>query len=236
MQLQTGNGPHMVDVTFYRRLQRQRFLMTQHQNHHFFCIQQGAYAHGQRVFRHQIHITIEEAGVRHTGVMSQGLNTGTGRQRRGRFVERDVAIVAHAAHEQVDFTVGTNFFFIATAFRIDIRRVTIQQVDIFCRNINVVKEITVHEAMIAFRMLFWQADIFVHIKGDDVFEANLACFMHFNQRFVGGQRSATGWQTQHERAVRSRFECINTVNDVAGSPFTDLLSGYQGDQSHSSPL
>ena len=168
--------------------------------------------------------------------MGQGLNTGAGRQRRGRFVKRDVTIVAHAAHEQVDFTVGTNFFFIATAFRIDVRRVTIQQVDIFCRNINVVKEITVHKAMIAFRMLFRQANVFIHVKGDDVLEANLACFMHFNQRLVGGQRGTTGWQTQDERTVRGWFKCINAVNDMAGSPFTDLLSGYQGNQSHSSPL
>lgn len=107
--LQTGNSPHVVDVAFYRRLQRQRFLMTQHQNHHFFCVQQGAHTDGQRIFRHQIHIAVEEAGVRYAGFMGQGLNTGAGRQRRGRFVKRDMTIVAHAAHEQVDFTVGTNF-------------------------------------------------------------------------------------------------------------------------------
>lgn len=99
-----------------------------------------------------------------------------------------------------------------------------------------VKEITVHEAMIAFRMLFRQANVFIHVEGDNVLEANLACFMHFNQRLVGGERGAAGRQTQHERTVRGWFECINAVHDMAGSPFTDLLSGYQGDQSHSSPL
>lgn len=99
-----------------------------------------------------------------------------------------------------------------------------------------VKEITVHEAMIAFRMLFRQANVFIHVEGDDVFEANLACFMHFNQRFVGGEWGAAGRQSQDERTVRGWFKCINAVNDMAGSPFTDLLSGYQGDQSHSSPL
>lgn len=91
-----------------------------------------------------------------------------------------------------------------------------------------VKEITVHKAMIAFWMLFRQANVFIHVKGDDVLEANLACFMHFNQRLVGGQRGTTGWQTQDERTVRGWFKCINAVNDMAGSPFTDLLSGYRG--------
>ena len=46
-----------------------------------------------------------------------------------------------------------------------------------------VKEIAVHEAMIAFRMLFRQADILIRVEGNNVLEANLACFMHFNQRF-----------------------------------------------------
>ena len=41
----------------------------------------------------------------------------------------------------MDFTVRTNFFFIATAFCINIRRVTIQQVNIFRRDINVIKEV-----------------------------------------------------------------------------------------------
>lgn len=82
-----------------------------------------------------------------------------------------------------------------------------------------VKEITVHKAMIAFRMLFRQANVFIHVKGDDVLEANLACFMHFNQRLVGGQRGTTGWQTRDERTVRGWFKCINAVNDMAGSPF-----------------
>ncbi len=52
--------------------------------------------------------------------------------------------------------------------------------------------------------------------------------MHFNQRLVGGERGAAGRQTQHERTVRGWFECINAVHDMAGSPFTDLLSGYRG--------
>ena len=43
-----------------------------------------------------------------------------------------------------------------------------------------VKEIAMHKAVVAFRMLFWQADIFVHIERHDVFEANLARFVHFD--------------------------------------------------------
>ena len=86
-------------------------------------------------------------------------------------------------------------------------------------------KITVHKAMIAFRMLFRQANVFIHVKGDDVLEANglLYAFQPAPCRRSAG---TTGWQTQDERTVRGWFKCINAVNDMAGSPFTDLLSGY----------
>ncbi|WP_420977651.1 hypothetical protein, partial [Campylobacter coli] len=60
----------------------------------------------------------------------------------------------YTTHEQVDFTVGTDFFFILTAFCVNIRRVSIQQVNIFSWDINVIKEIAVHKAMVAFRVVF----------------------------------------------------------------------------------
>lgn len=109
MQLQAADGPHVVNVAFNGSLERLRFHAAQNQNHHFFGIQQGAYAYGQGVFWNLVNITVKEAGVCHARVMGQGFNTRTGSQRRGRFVERDMAIVAHATHEQVDFTVGTDF-------------------------------------------------------------------------------------------------------------------------------
>ena len=44
------------------------------------------------------------------------------------------------------------------------------------KDINVIEEITVHKAVVAFRMLFRQTDIFVHVEGDNVLKADLACF------------------------------------------------------------
>ena len=167
--------------------------------------------------------------------MSQRFDTGTGSQRGSRFVERDVTIVAYTAHKQVDFTVRTDFFFILTAFCINIRRITIEEVDVFCWNINVIKEIAVHKAVVAFRMLFRQANIFVHIESNNMLEAHLARFVHFNQCFISCQRSTASRQAQNERTICRWFERVNTVNDMASSPFADLFSGIQGDQSHSSP-
>lgn len=98
-----------------------------------------------------------------------------------------------------------------------------------------IKEIPVHKAMVAFRVVFWQADIFIHIEGHNMFEANLARFVHFNQGFIRRQRSTAGWQAKNERTIGGRLEGINAVNDMASGPFTDLFSSCQGNQSHCSP-
>ena len=147
-----------------------------------------------------------------------------------------MAIVAHATHKQMNFTVSTDFFFVLAALCVNIRRVAIQQVDVFSRDINVVKEITVHKAMVAFRMLLRQANVFIHVEGHHVLEADLARFVHLNQSFIRSKRRASGRQTEYERTIGGRFERVDTVYDVACSPFTDLFCCSQGDQSHYSPL
>ena len=68
-----------------------------------------------------------------------------------------------------------------------------------------------------------------------MFEANLACFMHLNQRLVSGQRCAAGWKAQNERTIGGRFERVNAVYDMASGPFTNLFCSCQGNQSHCSP-
>ena len=98
-----------------------------------------------------------------------------------------------------------------------------------------IKEIAVHERMITFRMLFWQTNVLIHIKGDDVFKANLARFVHLYQRFIRFKWSTTGWQAQHERTICCRIKRIDTLNDMACCPFANLSWGSQGNQSHHSP-
>lgn len=47
-----------------------------------------------------------------------------------------------------------------------------------------IEKVTMHKAVVAFRVLFRQANIFVHIKGDHMLKADLARFVHLDQRFV----------------------------------------------------
>ena len=52
-----------------------------------------------------------------------------------------MTVVTHATHEQVNFAVRLNFRFVLATFFVDVGCITIQQVDIFAWNINVIKEV-----------------------------------------------------------------------------------------------
>ncbi|CSA89430.1 Uncharacterised protein [Vibrio cholerae] len=56
-----------------------------------------------------------------------------------------MAIVTYTTHEQVDLTVRFDFVFVALAFCFVIIGITVQQIDIFFLDINMIEEVVVHE-------------------------------------------------------------------------------------------
>ncbi|VXA82643.1 conserved hypothetical protein [Aeromonas veronii] len=232
MQLQGGDGPHVVDAAFYGGLQGQCLAVTGDQDHDLFRIHQGADTHGQRQLGHLLHVAAEEAGVGDTGIFGQGLDPGAGGEGRGRFVECDVAVVTHAPHEQVDLAVGLDFVFVALALGHQILGIAVEDVDVFGTNVDVTEEVVVHEAVVALRVIFRQADVLVHVEGDHVLEAHFTGFVQLDQALVGVERGATGGQAQYERAIAGRLERVDAVNDVTSRPQAYLAGRFQRDQAH----
>ena len=74
-----------------------------------------------------------------------------------------MAVGAYAAKEKVDAAIGFDFWFRSGTFCSGVLSVDIENVDVFCRNIDVVKEILVHECMIALLMVAENAYLFVHV-------------------------------------------------------------------------
>ena len=80
------------------------------------------------------------------------------------------------------------------------------------------EEIFPHEVVIALRMFFIKSDVFVHIKGNDVFKGKFAGLIQFYQLAIGAERRGTGWQSQDERAFGRRTKTVDFVSDVVGCP------------------
>ena len=79
-------------------------------------------------------------------------------------------ILANSAKEQVYSTSLNDGSLIILALFLKVRSIPVQDVNVSCRNVDLVEQILVHEAMIALRMAFWQSNIFIHIEGYDVLE------------------------------------------------------------------
>ena len=68
-----------------------------------------------------------------------------------------------------------------TALLFQVLGITVQDMDILLRTVNMIEEIGSHERVIALRMGFRQTYIFIHIEGDDMLERNLAFFYRLYQ-------------------------------------------------------
>ena len=85
-------------------------------------------------------------------------------------------------------------------------------------DVDVIEEVLTHEVVIALRMFFIKSDVFVHIKGNDVFKGKFAGLIQFYQLAIGAERRGTGWQPQDERAFGCRTKTVDFVSDVVGCP------------------
>lgn len=99
-----------------------------------------------------------------------------------------------------------------------------------------IKEVAVHEGVIAFRVFLRQANVLVHVESHNMLKAYFTCFVHRNQMFVGFQRRTAGGQAEDKRALCGWLECVDALNDMTRGPFADLCGIFQWDKSHLTPL
>ena len=85
-------------------------------------------------------------------------------------------------------SVSFDGLFIGIAFFDVVFGHSVKHMDVSLGNINMLKEIFVHKMTIALRVSAVEADIFVHIEGDDIGKGELAFLVHFNQFTVCAER------------------------------------------------
>lgn len=109
MHLQSTDGPHLIDRTFYCMIERASFIMSVHNNHHFLGRKHCTYTNSQCCFGHFVYIIVKETGIGDDRISRQGLLTCAGRQRRTRFIEGNVSVRANTTHKQVDTAIRLDF-------------------------------------------------------------------------------------------------------------------------------
>ena len=107
-------------------------------------------------------------------------------------IESNVAVNTGAAQKQVDAAVGSDLILVTLALGFQILSHAVEDVDVLSGNVDVVEEIIVHEVPVALVMLTGQADILVHIEGNNILKGYFASLILLNQALVNTQRGRTG--------------------------------------------
>ena len=218
VHLKGRDGPHVVHGPLDGCLQGAGLAMTVHQDHHLTGIHHGANTYGQGVSGNVLGFTAEETGVGYTGVGGQRLHTGSGAQGRAGLVESDMTVRANTTDEQVDAACLLDHLLIVLALGHEVGGITIQDVDVLLRTVNMVEEVAGHESMVALGMGLRQTDILVHVESDHVLERDFSGTVGLDEGVIHPYRRRTGRQTQHKLVIGCRIELVDTRDDVVCCP------------------
>ena len=108
----------------------------------------------------------------------------------------------------------------------------VRQVDAGGVDVDVVEQVAVHEAPVAFRVVLGQAAVLVQVHGGDLREINVALVVPLHQLLVGPHRGTAGGQTQHAIGLHDDL-CGNNVCRLAGHVCVILCTN---DLHHKRPL
>ena len=81
---------------------------------------------------------------------------------------------------------------VTLAFSFQILCHTIEDVHILSGDVDVVEEVIVHKVPVALVVFTGQADILVHIEGNNILKGYFASLILLNQALVNTQRGRTG--------------------------------------------
>ena len=70
--------------------------------------------------------------------------------------------------------------------------------DVLRRFVDVVEQVPVHETVVTLRMALREADIFVHVEGNDILETEFSGLDHADQFGIGFNRSGPGAEPEDE--------------------------------------
>ena len=120
----------------------------------------------------------------------EAYHPGNTAQRGARFVKADVARTPNTQNLNIEPPGFSNFFFEALAKVADIFffLCPVGNVNVFCRDIDVVKEMLPHKAHITVYRVRLHRIILIQIKGDDVFKTQALFFVEVHQEIVESGR------------------------------------------------
>ena len=129
-----------------------------------------------------------------------------------------MAVFTYTAKEQVKTACVHNGFLICCAFCLYVRGVSIEDVDVLRFLVYLVKEVLVHKAVVAFRVLHGKSHIFIHIEGDNVLETQFTGLDHADKFCICLNGGGTCAKANHKRLVRYGCLFLDATGNVMSCP------------------
>ena len=112
-----------------------------------------------------------------------------------------MTILTYTTHEKVNSASLGDFCLICRTLCNKVICISVEDIDILLRNVNMIEEVTSHERVIAFRMLLRKAYILIHVECNDILERYLTSLIHLDKLLIGSDRSTSGRKSKNERLV-----------------------------------
>ena len=100
---------------------------------------------------------------------------------RSRLVECDVPVRAYSTHEQVNTAIACDLCFVFSAFLFGVGCVSVQDIYVFWKDVDLVEEVGPHEGVVALFMVAWNATVFVHVECHDIAEGYFTFLIKLDQ-------------------------------------------------------
>lgn len=207
----------MIHPPLNTPLQRQRLVRARDDNQHLPRLQHRLHADRQRHLGHLVHVAAEEARVREDSVVREGLDAGAAREGGAGLVEGDVAVRPDAAEEEVYAADGADGGFVGEALGLEVWGGAGEHVDVLRGDVDVGEEVGVHEGVVRGGVVGGDADVLVHVEGDDVLEGDAAGFVGGNEEAVDGDWAGAGGEAEDERVRGGGVEVFDSVWGVGVS-------------------
>jgi len=232
VHLQHAGGPHVVDSVFDHVVQGTGFLGTVAEDEHLAGIHDGADTHSEGLLRHLSFVVVEETAVGLDGIGGEGLNTRSGGEAAAWLVEGNMSVRTYATHEEVYTTGILDHLLVVCTLCHKVLGIAIEDMDVLWLDVDMVEEVVPHKAVVALGMVDIEANILVHVEGDDVLERQHTAFVELRKVLVKSQWRTTGRASEDKRTLLRGVKVDDSLGHIIRSPNRHLVVIFCNNYSH----
>ena len=163
----------MVDALLNAALESKRLALAEDNDDHLAGLEDGLDTDGESHAGHLGNVIVKEARVGKDGVVGERLDAGARGQAGAGLVEGNVAVLADAREEEVDAADALDGVFVGDALGLEAGGVAVENVHVGRVDVYVGEEVFPHEGVVRLWVVAGDADVFVHVEGDDIFKGDL---------------------------------------------------------------